>query len=64
MLCQVVGLHHDCLNNNVWAYQVKKGAHAIFDGRLSTEWAQEQDEYLVDVKLWAQRTNDSQWTVQ
>eukprot|EP00957_Ditylum_brightwellii_P113310 8640019-Ditylum_brightwellii.AAC.1 len=46
MLCQVVGLHHERLNNNVWASQTKIGVHTIFDGQMSTEWAREQDEYL------------------
>eukprot|EP00957_Ditylum_brightwellii_P141593 10786669-Ditylum_brightwellii.AAC.1 len=31
---------------------------------MSKEWAQEQDGYLVDVKLWTPWTNGSQWTVQ
>ena len=64
MVCQVIGLHHEQVNNNVWASQTKIGVHAIFDGQMSTEWAQDQDEYLMDVKLWTQQTNGSQWTVQ
>eukprot|EP00957_Ditylum_brightwellii_P189968 14462289-Ditylum_brightwellii.AAC.1 len=51
ILCQVVGLQHEWLNNNIWTSQAKVGVHANFDGRMSMEWAQEQDEYLVNVKL-------------
>eukprot|EP00957_Ditylum_brightwellii_P156035 11876486-Ditylum_brightwellii.AAC.1 len=62
MVCQVVGLQHERLHYTVWTSQAKIGVHAIFDGGMSKEWAREQDEYLVDVKLWTQRTNGSQWT--
>eukprot|EP00957_Ditylum_brightwellii_P168011 12789718-Ditylum_brightwellii.AAC.1 len=64
ILCQVIGMNHEQLNNNVWASQAKIGLHTIFDGRMSKQWAQEQDDYLVDVKLWTPQTNGSQWTVQ
>eukprot|EP00957_Ditylum_brightwellii_P026684 2018255-Ditylum_brightwellii.AAC.1 len=39
MLCQGIGLHHEGLNNNVWASQAKIGVHAIFDGQMSMELA-------------------------
>eukprot|EP00957_Ditylum_brightwellii_P061314 4653420-Ditylum_brightwellii.AAC.1 len=64
MVCQVIGLQHKRLHNIVWTSQAKIGVYAIFDGQMSKEWARDQDEYLVVVKLWTQRTNGSQRTVQ
>eukprot|EP00957_Ditylum_brightwellii_P008863 671875-Ditylum_brightwellii.AAC.1 len=56
ILCKIIGMNHERLNNNVWASQAKIKLHAIFDRRMSKKWAQEQDEYLVEVKLWTPRT--------
>eukprot|EP00957_Ditylum_brightwellii_P078213 5947257-Ditylum_brightwellii.AAC.1 len=52
------------MDNIIWYCSQKIGLHAIFDGKLTSGWANEQDDFLWDKKLWTEQTNGHQCTRQ